>query len=423
MRERIKTSLISLVCAAAVSAAGFAAPSVRSVGGTGSYTSAADAANTTAARSGSLRATGSYVRPTATTTSALKNATTAPAATATVSGGATSTGTTTVGRVATSPRLSVGKYIGSPTSISTSNPSSELTQRLDKLELDVDKLGDEKQDILSGSDYITINADNEVILEVDKIREDLDLRAGKDGREVEIGTNDNALLWRYTDDDDWEVLITWERLKQIFELSGLADLVTTMNQTVGDLADKIDTKLNAFQGTDKAGNALVVDSSGNISATGQFAPADSVYTKDQVYTKDEIYNKEQVYNKDEVYDKTEINSQFAGVNLELNSKVDVYQGRDNSGKTLIIDESGNVIVSDKAMPTVDALGDLAYKNTISNGDVDDGTLERAKLAESITDTLAWIDEWRNSMPDSTNGDRYVFAIDENGDAGWFLVAE
>ncbi|MBO4683250.1 MAG: hypothetical protein J5611_01580 [Alphaproteobacteria bacterium] len=436
MREGIKTSLISLVCATAVSV-GFAAPSVRAVGGSGTVNSAASA---TSSRSGSLRTTGGYVRPTATTTTALKAATTAPTSTAAATA-ATPATTTSVGRVATSPRLSIGKYIGgTPKATSTSNPSSELTQRLDKLESDVDKVDADKQDTLKDSTYISIQ-DNELILDVEKIRTDLDLHAGKDGREVEIGTNDSALLWRYAGDADWTELIEWAAMKSKLGLGDVresidnaAEVIAQTKQDVDDINTGLAEKISLTQFADNKGMALVVDEEGKIVAAGNFANADDVYTKDKVYSKEEVYNKDQVYAKDkvytkdetygkgDVYNKTEINSQITGVNMELANKVDKFQGADKVGKPLVIGSDGNVIVSSKDIPTIDNIGLLAFKDSVSNGDVDDGTLERSKMAASITETLAWIDEWRNSMP-TEPGERYVFAIDENGDAGWFKVAE
>jgi len=436
MREGIKTSLISLVCATAVSV-GFAAPSVRAVGGSGTVNSAASA---TASRSGSLRTTGGYVRPTATTTTALKAATTAPTSTAAATT-ATPATTTSVGRVATSPRLSIGKYIGgTPKATSTSNPSSELTQRLDKLEADVDKVDADKQDTLKDSTYISIQ-DNELILDVEKIRTDLDLHAGKDGREVEIGTNDSALLWRYAGDADWTELIEWAAMKSKLGLGDVresidnaAEVIAQTKQDVDDINSGLAEKISLTQFADNKGMALVVDEEGKIVAAGNFANADDVYTKDKVYNKEEVYNKDEVYAKDkvytkdetygkgDVYNKTEINSQITGVNMELANKVDKFQGADKVGKPLVIGSDGNVVVSSKDIPTIDNIGLLAFKDTVSNGDVDDGALERSKMAASITDTLAWIDEWRNSMP-TEPGERYVFAIDENGDAGWFKVAE
>ena len=63
MRERIKISLLSILCVAAAATAN-AAPTVRTINGT--YDSAAAAAaGTTSSRAGSLR-TGGYIRPTAT---------------------------------------------------------------------------------------------------------------------------------------------------------------------------------------------------------------------------------------------------------------------------------------------------------------------------------------------------------------------
>lgn len=449
MREKLKTSLLALVFAGTVSA-GFAAPSVRAIGGAGTVNSAA---NATAARSGSLRTTGPMVRPTATTTS-LKNATTAATTTTATAPAATTTtaGAATVGRVATSPRLSIGKYIGGQKSTSTSNPSSELIQRLDKLESDVDKLDTEKQDSLQGSDYIKIE-DNELVLDLDQIREDLNLRSGTDGREVEIITTDDGLLWRYAGETTTTPLIEWSQLKTRLSLGDdLTSAVTTLNERITNVNNDLAKKLDAKFDSSLEGKALVIDSEGNIVASGEFANANDVYTKDQVYSKDEVYGKGEVYNKDEVYskdevykkdevytkgevygkgevynkeevyDKGEVNAQLLGVNMDLAGKVDIYQGETNAGKPLIIDSAGNVTVAENEIPLLEDIGALAYKDTISNIDVDEATLERSKMAADITDTLNWIDEWRKTMP-ATDGDRYVFAVDENGDAGWFKVAE
>lgn len=395
----MKTSLLSLICAAAVSTTGFAAPTVRSVGGEGTYTSAAsatDPGNATAARSGSLRATGGFVRPTATTTSSLKAATTPAATTTTTTTGSTTTGTTSVGRVAASPRLSIGKYIGTPTSVSTSAPGTDFTHRLERLESDVYRLESEKQETLKDTTYITVQ-DDELILEVDKLKTDLDLRAGEDGREVEIGTNDIALLWRYVGDTEWTELIDWETLKSILKIDGIQQAITVLNQSVENVNADLSTKVDIFQGTDYTGKALIVDASGNVVPAGEFASSG------------------------DVYNKTEIENRFTTINADVSGKLDIHQGTEHIGHPLIINESGDVIVSENSFPTIDGLGALAFKDTISNGDVDEATLERSKMAASITDTLYWIDAWRNSMP--SDGQRYVFALDENGDAGWFKVAE
>lgn len=102
MKNELKISTLSLVCvlcATAVSGA-YGAASVRSLGGAGTYTSASSAAS--AGASGAMRGGSVRVTPTTGKTTATK----APSASA------------TTGRVATTPRLSIGHYLPGGTSVS-----------------------------------------------------------------------------------------------------------------------------------------------------------------------------------------------------------------------------------------------------------------------------------------------------------------
>ena len=497
MREGIKTSLVSLVCAAAVSTGAFAAASVRSVGGAGTYTSAADAvAGNSAARAGSLRATGGFVRPTAAVSKAGANVSNAPAPAATAKVGTASAtpNTTSVGRVASAPRLSVGKYIGAQKSVSNSGASSDLTQRLDKIESDVSKLESDKQDVLRDSTYVTISGD-EINLELDKIRQDLEIQDGEDGREVEMGENETALLWRYAGETQWNELITWSDVAARLALNDLDSSVTTLqtqinalNNALADkLANKFDgslsgqvlvvgsdggvttsdnyydktetanlleAKLDANLGASKSGGALVVDENGNIVTTKEFATKSelsSYATKTDLSGKisfDEWASDPANVGKtllidengrvtvgeidmtdkisfDQWQDDTKNRGKalvigsdgkvtVSDIDVDVSGKLDVYQETTNANKLMVVGTDGNITTTESTV------GTLAFKNTITNDDVDDNTLDRAKMADTITETLNWIDEWRNSMPKDT-GLRYVFAVDENGDAGWFQV--
>lgn len=353
MREGIKTSLISILCAATATFA-HAAPAVRTVGGTGTYDSAASAANATATnRAGSLRATGGYVRPSATSTSgATQKATTAATTTSTSSGTATAitsgtqkttssvaTGGGTTGRVASTPRLSIGKYVGAPKSISTTNNSvSDLTQRVDKLETDVGALQTDKQDALKDSTYITVQGD-ELILDVEKIKSDLDL---KDGREVEMGTNDDGLLWRYVGETEWGELISWEDLRGHLDLSEINTEINNQVTTLKNLfAADLDKKLDKDQGTDAAGRALVVGADGIVAATGDFADAAALNKKLDKHTDDETaHGKALVVDAAGDVVATGVFATPEDVARKLDAHTDSESAR---GKAMVVDTDGNIV--------------------------------------------------------------------------------
>lgn len=282
-----RIAIVCVLCTAAVSGA-YAASSVRSLGGSGTYTSASSAASagssgaTTAVRGGSLRVTPSSGQSGSSTT--------------------ISAGTTTSGRVATSPRLSIGQYLGGATSISgggsslrpgTGSGSSgggsssgggmdpdvagEVLAAIDDIRRDVDTLFDAdtnlqdqvsaKQDMLypTADGFIIIDdSTNEIFVDVDALEQELELVAGKDGREVELGSNDTDLLWRYVGDPDWKKLISKAEITgpqgekgEPGEAANLDAYSTTeqMNQAIGNaiaaLADVyatteyVDEKLSA----------------------------------------------------------------------------------------------------------------------------------------------------------------------------------
>ena len=226
-----RIAIVCVLCTAAVSGA-YAASSVRSLGGSGTYTSASSAASagssgaTTAVRGGSLRVTPSSGQSGSSTT--------------------ISAGTTTSGRVATSPRLSIGQYLGGATSVSGGGSSlrpgtgsgssgggsssggdvsggdlAGLRDQIDQLGRDVedlrtadDNINDAllgKQDALypTADGFIIIDdSTNEIFVDVDALEQELEMVAGEDGREVELGSDDTDLLWRYVGDNDWNILIS-----------------------------------------------------------------------------------------------------------------------------------------------------------------------------------------------------------------------
>ena len=404
MTNRLHTSLISLVCGTAISAAAFAAPTVRNVGGAGTYTSAASA---TSARSGSMRTTAATggLRPSVSTT------TTGTSETTTATTGSVSNGTGSMARTASSPRLSIGKYIGAPKSISTSpTGETDLTARVEKLESDVIGLESNKQDNMSGSDYIEIDEDNKILLNLELLKTaletELESKAGADGREVVIGNEENGgvddtgIYWWYAGDtDNKQLLLSWDQLRSKLNLDAVNTSITNI---IADVSGKLDKKYHLTANPTAGGMALVVDKeTGEIKPTGKF------------------------------------------VNAE-------WSGDDSKNKVLVTDENGNVVLSTNEMVNPDDLGDLAYldetdldlgdlawEDDVSTGFIRDGAVTRAKMADEIAEIMDWINWWKTNVPNgvgmdengnivrpgagSDDGYQYVLSMDKYGNAQWFRV--
>ena len=239
MKHDLKISRLAIICVLCTAVSGaYGASSVRAFGGAGTYSSASDAAaagsgsaanSTASVRGGSLRVT--------------------PNSGASGTATSISTSNTTSGRVATSPRLSIGHYLGGGTAVSggsslrpsgggssssgggsssggDTNPDvSGLRQDVDDLMREVEDLHTADSDIyesidilrdetqgklIPGADgYIIIEDDNEIFVDVEALQGALETVAGEDGREVELGSNDTHLLWRYVGEgnDEWRELI------------------------------------------------------------------------------------------------------------------------------------------------------------------------------------------------------------------------
>lgn len=249
----------------------FGAGSVRALGGTGTYNGTAAAANantsstaaraTTATRAGSLRVS--------------------PTATRSVS---TATRTTPAGSTETTQRLSVGKYLGPATSVSTSGGSgsstpgataadiAEINNNITQIITNADALADRvdavelaKQNVLSGDeDGIVEIEDDTVQLNLTNLATALEGHGWAMGHHIELRYDGDAHLeWRYTDVPG----TTWKTLMNLDELAN--DYVNA-----GDLADAISALADTYA-TKAELNAL-------SETVALKADADSVYTKSQI---------------------------------------------------------------------------------------------------------------------------------------------
>ena len=171
---------------------------------------------------------------------------------------------------------------------------------------------------------------------------------------------------------------------------------------IGEIPDAIDIngKVDKFQGPEHAGSALIVDQYGNVQPTGDFVDADQGV---------ENYGKTLIINADGRVVPGDVD--FS--DLDIDGKVDKFQTTDNADTVLVVNEEG--WVADEKIKNVHV--------------ADDAALERAKMAADITDTLDWVDAWKNQAEDSPDpadyklnrDERYVMALDEYGQKAWFRV--
>lgn len=367
----MKTSLVAMFCAVTGMATGaYAAPSVRVIGGGNTYTSAAAASTNnkdtgdTASRAGSLR-----VMPAARTTSGATKS-------ATLSGSKTIPNTTTVGRAVTTPRLSVGKYIGTsiPKSVSSANLSSDLTGRLDTIEANIQNLKMDKQDNISGTEFITVTNNNEVMLEVEALKDAL---SGVTRADIEMGTDEGEtwLLWRYktVPESEWKRLIELEKIRgDMSEYATVTALNSAITNVLADLGNyytktETDTKL-----ADKLDKSFSSEQGNRFVVTGEDG---------RIITKsiDELPGMSNYYTREQT--ESAIAAAVADIDIDLSGKVDVALGTGEENKVLVTDEYGNVTTAPKSDLTPD-MSDY-YKKT--------ETFTQTEVTSAIDSAVASID--------------------------------
>ena len=332
MKHDLKISRLAVICVLCATVSGaYGASSVRSLGGSGTYTSAAAAAadgnsgGASSVRGGSLRVSPSS-NVSGTTTSI-------------------STGNTTSGRVATSPRLSIGHYLTGGTSVSggssirpivpggssTSGGGSSsggdggdvdlsgVNQRLDALESDVDSLFESrdsidesitdlwsgKQDILTANDgLIEIDSDNVIYINTENLAD-----AMKDaGFSADVDFRVNEGYIEYWDGTAWAQLIALDDLRGP---QGEPGESVTVDDVINGIEDDLQAAVNAAVAdavqtavADEIANADLVTNTELNTALGGYATDEDLSlglaakaNAADVYTKAEVYNKTEVDDK------------------------------------------------------------------------------------------------------------------------------
>lgn len=435
MKFVFHTSLIALIFAlGAVDV--FAAPAVRQLGGfvpgNGSgATSGGAAASVTPSPSVSSGGAGNKVTsPSGITSSRAGSIRSTTRPTVTSSGSAepvatVATGTAGANRSASTPqRLSIGSYIGAPRQISSGGTSSEeitninneiknITNMLDDVEADISGKVDKEQGINKAGQALVVGTDGFVttseFVTPDELEVDLN---GKVDKDQGVGAAGKALLVNADG-----IVTTGDVLKPgDIDLSGKVDVLQGRQykgktlvvdndgkvKPIGEIPDAIDIngKVDKFQGPEHAGSALIVDQYGNVQPTGDFVDADQGV---------ENYGKTLIINADGRVVPGDVD--FS--DLDIDGKVDKFQTTDNADTVLVVNEEG--WVADEKIKNVHV--------------ADDAALERAKMAADITDTLDWVDAWKNQAEDSPDpadyklnrDERYVMALDEYGQKAWFRV--
>ncbi len=250
MKNTYKTSAFTIICALCATVA-YGAPSVRNLGG----------AVTTGAASGTAAAPVAPTTSGGVSTAASGNASSGftrggsvrvtPATTRTTTASIRTPSTRTTGRVATTPRLSIGKYVGvapivSGTASSGTNggqyadaeTAAAIQNDVDSLKREADSFQqqlDAKQDKLTqennAGDYVSIDTDGTVSVDVNALKNDLTesfVGLGTN-KPVEIGTNEeNELLWRFAGETTWNVLATSD------EIIGPSDMDATIGGKISE---------------------------------------------------------------------------------------------------------------------------------------------------------------------------------------------
>ena len=386
MKHDLKISRLAVICVLCATVSGaYGASSVRSLGGSGTYTSAAAAAadgnsgGASSVRGGSLRVSPSS-NVSGTTTSI-------------------STGNTTSGRVATSPRLSIGHYLTGGTSVSGGSSIRPITpggsstsgggsssggdggdvdlsgvnQRLDALESDVDSLFDSrdsidesitdlwsgKQDILTANDgLIEIDSDNVIYINTENLAD-----AMKDaGFSADVDFRVNEGYIEYWDGTAWDQLIALDDLRGP---QGEPGESVTVDDVINGIEDDLQAAVNAAVAdavqtavADEIANADLVTNTELTTTLGGYATDEDL--ERGLAAKADAAD---VYTKAEVYNKTEVDTKISDATSDIVGSEEIEQFKDDVAnlKTTVGDANSGLVKS---------VNDLSGAVTALDGEMD-----------------------------------------------------
>lgn len=435
MKNELKISTVSIICVLCASglSGAYGASSVRTLGGAGTYTSAASASQSGGgagvARAGSVRVSPATAKATTTTPS--------------------NTAATTAGRAA-SPRLSLGKYLGGGTAISggssarpgngtsgggttVTDPSlaAELNNRVNVLEDKVDDLksaGEDlketKQDKLVGGNYITIE-NGEVFLDVDSFGSDTSASV-KDGKlmlSIAGGTPIELIqVSELLSEDDMNGAIESALESKGFltqdDIKDLADGVAANKTAIenlklvsGDITDLADTVSGK---ADKQPTATS-DSIAVIGADGQYVGSDKKLS--DFYTAAQIDDKiKPVTNFEERMETltTEVTENMEALTQEMTTVNNTIKNITNEDGQ-VVNIAPNTITNVEIAPNTITNVEIA-PNTITSVELANGAVEEANLTTAVKKQLVGKAEGNDP-----NG-MYVLLVTPQGERIWADLA-
>lgn len=461
MKNELKISTVSIVCVlcASVVSGANAASSVRSLGGAGTYSSAASASqsgtSTGVARAGSVR-----VVPTTGKTTAVKPA---------------NSPSTSAGRVAASPRLSLGKYLGGHTAISggsstrpgggtgggstgggTIDPglAAELNNRVNVLEdtvSDLKDLPETKQDKLTAGNYITIDESGEVFLDVDALGADttasvangklmLSIAGGAPIELVQLSDLLSADDMNAVIDDALEAkgFVTQTALDDV--VSDVTENATAISGLTANVSNKADKQTDAtkdtiavigdngqYVGSDKkladfATTAQLKELADTIPTDESFAQVQENITNVQ----QNITNLQQTTNNFDQRMTTlqttvennmkELNDELAGVSTNVTNVSNKIAN--------ITNEDGSLYIAPKSI-TEKELADKSVTtakladNSVTNDQLAQGAVKKVNLDAEVANELVGTPTGEN--PNNVDG-MYVMLVNSKGEHIWVDLA-
>ncbi|MCM1294640.1 MAG: hypothetical protein NC311_03700 [Muribaculaceae bacterium] len=431
MKNELKISTLTIVCVLCATAfsGAYGASTVRTLGGTGTYTSAsaASASNTGVARAGAVRVTPSSGKAVATTKSTATTSATSSAA----------------GRVSTAPRLSLGKYLGTTTvnrpnsgtsSSGTSNPGlsgdKDYSQDIADLQKQIDDASKQLETALNAVDklketvesmaiqgvadggYIVVDNDGMAYLDVDALGKDSSAEVVDNTLYITIADSQYPIKVDLPDllsSDDMNATLEkkLEEYLTVAEFEKWKDTVEVLGKTGDDLKEALESKADVADLAAKAdklttGN-YTVGNIATVGANGQYV--DGGVSVDSFATDDDLKEfaekigateNGQVVNKFETL-KTEINN-----NMTEMLKNDLSFTEINANGDLVIKEGS--ITSRELAP-----------NSVTSVELANGAVKEENLAETITKQLIG-----DGYTDAAGypGGLAVMLVDEYGNKIW-----
>lgn len=452
MKNELKISTVSIVCVlcASVVSGANAASSVRSLGGAGTYSSAASASqsgtSTGVARAGSVR-----VAPTTGKTTSVKPA---------------NSPSTSAGRVAASPRLSLGKYLGGHTAISggssnrpgggtgggstgggTIDPglAAELNNRVNVLEdtvSDLKDLPETKQDKLTAGNYITIDESGEVFLDVDALGADTTASVANGKLMLSIAGGDPIELVQLSDllsaddmnaaiDDALEAkgFVTQTALDDV--VSDVTENATAISGLTANVSNKADKQIGATKDT----IAVIGDNGQYVGSDKKLADFATTAQLDEL--KDTIPTDESFAQVQENITNVQQNiTNLQQTTNNFDQRMTTLQTTVENNMKELNDElagvSTNVTnVSNKIANITNEAGQVVNiaPNSITSVELKDGSVINTKLADgSVTDAKLHSDVSKQLVgtptgdnPDDVDG-MYVMLVNSKGEHVWVDLA-